>query len=131
MYWAARRLCFVPCLSVCDRYVSSLSLGLIAGTVQAAVADSSWLMVDAWECCQSEWTRTAVVLRELGNRLPEIDGRKVKVMMVRLCFTRARARAPALSQHRLRHRHASDLGHDVACGRVPRCVVAICWSRSQ
>lgn len=49
---------------------------------QAAVADSSWLMVDAWECCQSEWTRTAVVLRELGNRLPEIDGRKVKVMMV-------------------------------------------------
>lgn len=90
MYWAARRLCFVPCLSVCDRYVSSLSLGLIAGTVQAAVADSSWLMVDAWECCQSEWTRTAVVLRELGNRLPEIDGRKVKVMMVRLCFTGAR-----------------------------------------
>ena len=58
--------------------------------MQAAVADSSWLMVDAWECCQSEWTRTAVVLRELGNRLPEIDGRKVKVMMVRLCFTGAR-----------------------------------------
>ena len=46
------------------------------------MADSSWLMVDAWECCQSEWTRTALVLRELGKRLPEVDGREVKVMMV-------------------------------------------------
>ena len=50
------------------------------------MADSSWLMVDAWECCQSEWTRTALVLRELGKRLPEVDGREVKVMMVSRLF---------------------------------------------
>ena len=50
--------------------------------VQAAVEDSSWLMVDAWECSQSDWTRSALVLRELGKRLPQVGGRKVKVMMV-------------------------------------------------
>lgn len=46
------------------------------------MADSSWLMADAWECSQSGWTRTALVLNELGKRLPQIDGRTVKVMMV-------------------------------------------------
>ena len=56
--------------------------------MQAAVSDSSWLMVDAWECSQSEWTRTALVLRELAHRLPAIEGRRVKVMMVRLCAPR-------------------------------------------
>ncbi len=44
--------------------------------------DSSWLMVDAWESSQSEWVRTALVLRELGKRLPRVDDHAIKVMMV-------------------------------------------------
>jgi hypothetical protein len=74
--------------------------------VQAAVEDSSWLMVDAWECSQSAWTRSALVLRELGKRLPQVDGRKVKVMMVSAhvdpaCWCRAMARLMPPSSHRV------------------------------
>lgn len=40
-------------------------------------------MVDAWECSQPDWTRTALVLESLAERLARIDGRAAKVMMVR------------------------------------------------
>ena len=49
---------------------------------EAAVADSTWVMVDCWECSQPAWTRTALVLKELSKRLPTIEGQKIKVMMV-------------------------------------------------
>lgn len=29
-----------------------------------ALADSEWISLDTWECAQSEWTRTALVLRD-------------------------------------------------------------------
>ena len=49
---------------------------------QMAVRDSDWLMVDAWECAQTEWTRTAVALQTIGKRLPDFGGRRAKVMLV-------------------------------------------------
>ena len=53
-----------------------------ARCAQMAVRDSDWLMVDAWECAQTEWTRTAVALQTIGKRLPDFGGRRAKVMLV-------------------------------------------------
>lgn len=41
--------------------------------VKASVATSSWLMVDVFECCQAAWTRTAVVLDRIAQRLADIS----------------------------------------------------------
>ena len=93
------------------------------------MADSSWLMADAWECSQSGWTRTALVLNELGKRLPQIDGRTIKVMMVSPAHAsqphaaRPLARSPARSAINLTWQHTAP--------RTCRYVAAICCSRSR
>lgn len=54
--------------------------------VQAALADSSWLMVDLYECCAEEWTPTALVLDKIRQRLADIritgSSKPIKVMFL-------------------------------------------------
>ena len=55
--------------------------------VQAAVRDSTWLMADAWECCQSGWTRTALVLDGVRQRLSgfQVAGAAAPIKVMYIC----------------------------------------------